>query len=134
MAKIDTSGIDELCKQMDRLGASVDAARDEMLTEAGKIGVEKWKAAIQRAGLENARVVFGSATPSVESIFACRIGRYALFRLESRFGAAELPETDIVDLREELRGREGEVRLLRETERRVESRQGDCRRTDQDQL
>lgn len=50
MAKIDTSGIDELCKQMDRLGASVDAARDEMLTEAGKIGVEKWKAAIQRAG------------------------------------------------------------------------------------
>jgi len=51
MAKIDTSGIDELCKALENLsGAGADAIADEFLIKAGKIGVEQWRAAIQRAG------------------------------------------------------------------------------------
>ena len=51
MGKIDTSGIDELCRQLDALsGTGAEAIGEELLAEAGKIGEEKWKAAIQRAG------------------------------------------------------------------------------------
>ena len=59
--------------------------------------------AIERAGLEGAHVVMGSATPSVEAMAACRRGDYAFFRLENRFGEAVLPEVCVADMRKELK-------------------------------
>ncbi|MGN0433314.1 MAG: primosomal protein N', partial [Bilifractor sp.] len=59
--------------------------------------------ALERARIENAHVVFGSATPSVDSVFRCREGRYAGFLLESRYGNADLPAVHVEDMREELR-------------------------------
>lgn len=59
--------------------------------------------ALERARIENAHVVFGSATPSVDSVFRCREGRYAGFLLESRYGNADLPSVHVEDMREELR-------------------------------
>ena len=59
--------------------------------------------AIKRAEIENAYVVFGSATPSVEAIYACRNGQFAHFMLTERFGSANLPSVSVVDMREELR-------------------------------
>lgn len=59
--------------------------------------------AIQRAKLEGAHVIFGSATPSVESSYRCRIGHYRRCILNSRFGKAILPAVAVTDMREELK-------------------------------
>ena len=59
--------------------------------------------AIHRARMEGARVLFGSATPSMEAYSRAVSGEYALIKLEARFGERPLPEVSIVDLREELK-------------------------------
>lgn len=59
--------------------------------------------AIERARLEDAHVVFGSATPSVDSYYRCRQGEYRLFTLKERFGNSRLPSVSIQDMREELK-------------------------------
>lgn len=61
------------------------------------------EAAIFRAGMCEASVVLGSATPSVESYQYARTGVYGLYRLPGRVKDAELPAVSIVDLRNELR-------------------------------
>ncbi len=60
------------------------------------------EAALKRAEIENAAVLFGSATPSLESRYRCDIGMYRLLTLDRRFGSAKMPEVRIVDMREEL--------------------------------
>lgn len=50
-----------------------------------------------------ASVVLGSATPSLESYYLAKKGEYTLYELESRATGAELPATQVVDLRDELR-------------------------------
>lgn len=59
--------------------------------------------AIARAGMEDAHVVMGSATPSVDAYYRSRQGQYRLFELENRYENRQLPRVQIVDLREELR-------------------------------
>jgi primosomal protein N' (replication factor Y) len=54
-------------------------------------------AAIYLASLFNARVVLGSATPSLESWFNAVHGKYALVELSERYGAIQLPEIQLVD-------------------------------------
>ena len=59
--------------------------------------------AIWRGARENALVVLGSATPSVESMFRAKNGDYQLYTLKSRFGGRPLPKVRIVDMAEELK-------------------------------
>ena len=56
---------------------------------------------IMRARLEEATVVLGSATPSLESYHNSRMGKYTLVRLKQRFGGHPLPPVELVDMREE---------------------------------
>lgn len=59
--------------------------------------------AVRRGEMENARVVLGSATPSLESYTKARQGEYLLVKLTERYRDRPLPEVSIVDLREELK-------------------------------
>ena len=59
--------------------------------------------AMWRGSKEAALVVLGSATPSVESMYHAKQGHYRLYRLQNRYNGRPLPETQIVDLREELK-------------------------------
>ena len=59
--------------------------------------------AAYRAGKNNALMLLASATPSIESFYKAKIGKYALIELRYRYGGAALPETEIVDMRDELR-------------------------------
>ena len=61
--------------------------------------------AIQRASDENASVILGSATPSVESYAKALMGTYKLYELPSRVGTRMLPKVWVVDLREELKAK-----------------------------
>ena len=59
--------------------------------------------ALERAVIENASVVLGSATPAVESYRAAEEGTYKLLSLPNRAEGQELAEVEVIDLREELR-------------------------------
>ena len=59
--------------------------------------------AIERARMEGASVVLGSATPSLEAFYACECGRYQILRLKMRTGKQELPQVYVADMREELK-------------------------------
>ena len=59
--------------------------------------------AIWRGAKENALVVLGSATPSVESMYRAKQGIYSLYTMKKRFGGRPLPEVEIVDMRQELK-------------------------------
>ena len=53
-------------------------------------------------------LVLASATPSIETFFRAQTGKYRLFEMEKRYGSAKLPESVIVDMREEtMRGNTG---------------------------
>src|SRR5206468_12337607 len=57
--------------------------------------------AAMRAKLAEAVVVFGSATPSLESYFNAKKGRYALLEMPDRVQQRPLPEVELVDMRQE---------------------------------
>lgn len=56
----------------------------------------------ERARLENARFIMGSATPSVTAWSRTETGEYLGLALESRFGDAGMAKTYIADMRDEL--------------------------------
>jgi len=57
--------------------------------------------AVMRGRLQNALVVLGSATPSLESYQNALTGKYVMLRLLERFGPATLPTVRIADMRNE---------------------------------
>jgi len=73
--------------------------------------------AIMRARMEDALVVLGSATPSLESYCNAQDGEYTAVRLTRRIGERPLPPVEIVDMRGEWRG----YRKLRVISHRLES-------------
>ncbi|MFM8432799.1 MAG: primosomal protein N', partial [Bacteroidota bacterium] len=60
-------------------------------------------AAIMLARQQGAKVVLGSATPSVESYFNAEQGRFGLVQLTERYGGILLPEIVLSDIREATR-------------------------------
>lgn len=52
---------------------------------------------------QNALLLLGSATPSVESMYLARSGVYHLYTLSSRYNQKALPQVEVVDQKEELR-------------------------------
>ena len=82
--------------------------------------------AIYRAGAENARVVLGSATPSLEAYSRAMSGEYALVKMTFRYENRPLPKVTVTDMREELRSGNRSVlgRTLKEAvEKRLEAHQ-----------
>jgi primosomal protein N' (replication factor Y) len=66
--------------------------------------------AIIRATYNKAVVILGSATPSVESYYNARIGKYKLLELPERVDNAKLPKVEIVDMTRERKEVYKEVR------------------------
>lgn len=60
-------------------------------------------AAIMLAHFCNAVTILGSATPSIESYFNARAGKYGYVELRERFGKVNLPEIIVVNTREAYR-------------------------------
>ena len=56
-----------------------------------------------RAAHEGALLVLGSATPSVETYYGAKQGKYPVFSLTERFMGTSLPEVQIADLRGQAR-------------------------------
>lgn len=55
------------------------------------------------ANLWKAKVILGSATPSIESFYNGRHDKYGLVKVEGRYSGVEMPEFEVVDMLEEQR-------------------------------
>lgn len=61
--------------------------------------------AMKRAEYNNAKIVLGSATPSLESYARSKVGIYDLVELEERINNNGLPKVLIIDMKEEIKKR-----------------------------
>jgi len=65
--------------------------------------------AIVRGQMENAVVVLGSATPSLESSYNTRKGKYTLLELPERVDNQKMPHVRVVDMRQAARKEKGNL-------------------------
>jgi primosomal protein N' len=63
--------------------------------------------AIMRGQMEGAPVVLGSATPSLETYFNCRKGKFTLLELPERVDDQKMPRVRVVDMRQAARKDKG---------------------------
>ncbi|HEV8509529.1 MAG TPA: primosomal protein N' [Gemmatimonadales bacterium] len=83
-----------------RLGAIVvDEEHEPSYKQGSAPHYNARDAAAMRAQLEGARLIVGSATPSLETLDLAAQGRIATFALPDRVGARPLPAVEVVDLR-----------------------------------
>ena len=83
-----------------RLGAIVvDEEHEPSYKQGSAPRYHARDAALKRAELEGARVILGSATPSLETLDLATQGRITTFALPERVGARPLPPVEVVDLR-----------------------------------
>ncbi len=59
--------------------------------------------ALWRGVKEKVLVLFGSATPSVETMYHAKCGQSALYTLRERYNGKPLPKVEIVDMKEQLK-------------------------------
>ena len=83
-----------------RLGAIVvDEEHEPSYKQGSAPRYHARDAAAVRARLEGARLILGSATPSLETLDLAEQGKIATFELPARVGARPLPPVEIIDLR-----------------------------------
>ncbi len=68
-------------------------------------------AAIYYASLFNAKVLLGSATPSIESYHNTQLGKYGLVKLTERYGNVKMPLIELVDVKTIITQNKGKVIL-----------------------
>ncbi len=70
--------------------------------------------AVMRGHIEGCSVLLGSATPSLESIYNVKAGKYGLSVMKKRVDSRKLPEIQIVDMRREI-SENGKLPVLSKT-------------------
>ncbi|NVD43652.1 primosomal protein N' [Qipengyuania atrilutea] len=79
----------------------VDEAHEVSFKQDDGVRYNARDVAVMRAHFEEIPVVLASATPALESLHMAASGTYTKLDLESRFGEAQLPSIDLIDLTEE---------------------------------
>ncbi len=77
-------------------------------------------AAVYYASLFDARILLGSATPSVESYFNATTSKYGLVELNERFGNVEMPLIEIVDTKKIISKDKEKIILAPELQKAIE--------------
>ena len=77
----------------------IDEEHDGSYKENSSPRYNARRVAFYRSRMENALLVLGSATPSIESLYACEKNIIKLHRLEKRFGDSILPEIEIIKIK-----------------------------------
>jgi len=75
----------------------VDEEHDHSLKQQEGLRYSARDLAIMRARSSNARVILGSATPTLETLHHCRSGNFTHLRLSARAGDARSPRLRLVD-------------------------------------
>lgn len=69
--------------------------------------------AIKRAEIEKAKVIFGSATPLIESFYYAQNNLFEYFELNKRYNDIKMPKVEIVDMKKE-KNENFSIKLLEE--------------------
>ena len=77
--------------------------------------------AVVRAQFAGAVALLGSATPSLESYWNARQGKYHLAKLEERIGGRKLAAVEVVDMRQEFRQTHTQVPISRRLKAEIEA-------------
>ncbi|HEY5392086.1 MAG TPA: primosomal protein N', partial [Hanamia sp.] len=77
--------------------------------------------AVFYASLFNAKVLMGSATPSLESYYNAKKNKYGLVVLTERFGGTKLPEIKIIDTKTVAASRKGKVMISPQLKAEIET-------------
>ena len=72
-----------------------------------------------RCAAEGARLLLGSATPTVETFYHAQQGEYDLLELTERYNRRALPEVRIADLRQDIMSEETRKKQLHDAHRRI---------------
>lgn len=78
----------------------IDEEHDSSFKQTDGLRYHARSLAIIRAKINNAKVVLGSATPSIESLHNCQIGKYKALYLTQRAGNALTPDIELIDLKQ----------------------------------
>jgi len=78
--------------------------------------------AVMRAKMSGAAVVLGSATPSLESYYNAKEGKYSLIELPDRVEKRPLPEVEVVDMRQEFHETQHEQVISRRLQSEIADR------------
>ncbi|WP_294334890.1 primosomal protein N' [uncultured Sphingomonas sp.] len=82
-----------------RLGLIVvDEAHETSFKQEEGVHYHARDVAVMRGMFERCPVVLASATPAIETRHQVEVGRYAELKLPGRYGAAELPKIEAIDL------------------------------------
>jgi len=84
----------------------VDEEHDQSYKQEDSVLYNARDMAVLRAKIEGAVAVLASATPSLESWVNAKGGKYTRLDLPERFGAAQMPGIDLIDLRRDQPGRD----------------------------
>jgi primosomal protein N' (replication factor Y) len=87
----------------------IDEEHDTSYKQGETPRYETRRVAARRAELENAIVVLGSATPSLESVYQAEQGEIQKLILSERIEKRPLPEVDIVDMRRQPRTKQERI-------------------------
>jgi len=79
----------------------VDEEHDAAFKQEDLVIYHARDAAVMRAHLEKIPLILASATPSLETVWNVKRGRYAHVHLPERHGVAELPEIRLIDLKQQ---------------------------------
>ena len=85
--------------------------------------------AVVRARLARALAVLGSATPSLESYWNAREGKYRLATLPERVEGRKLADVEIIDMRQEFRETHTQVPVSRRLHQEIETQLAKCQQT-----
>ncbi|MBR1386674.1 MAG: primosomal protein N' [Bacilli bacterium] len=79
--------------------------------------------AIERAKINNAKLVLGSATPSLESYSRTLAKKYVLVELKERANKKPLPEIELIDMNKEKKGTYFSKRLIEKINEKLEKKE-----------
>jgi primosomal protein N' (replication factor Y) (superfamily II helicase) len=99
----------------------VDEEHDPTYKQEDRVRYHARDLAIVRGKMEQATVILGSATPSLESIQRCEDHKYHFSEIKFRFNQQDLPAIDLVSLREELCVEGIQARLAERTLEEIKS-------------
>ncbi len=81
----------------------MDEENDESYKQENNPRYNTIDVAIERIKYNNAKLILGSATPSLESYARAKVNRYHLLELETRVNNKKMPNVDIIDMKNEMK-------------------------------
>jgi primosomal protein N' (replication factor Y) len=107
----------------------VDEEHDSSYKQDGTPRYHGRDVAVVRAQFSGAVALLGSATPSLESYWNARAGKYHLLKLEERIAGRKLAAVEVVDMRQEFRETHTQVPFSRKLREEIEAQIRDSAQT-----